>query len=127
MGITGVMLCDTRMRTRFAFILIAVAIAYPARAVLVVDEAADLARLALEVQRAEDIRAVKRLQISYAHFAQFGLWSDMASLFTSDAETVYGADRLKGRDAIHRHLLTAWGNGREPLPTTASTARAVAS
>jgi len=116
MGITGVMLCDTRMRTRFAFILIAVAIAYPARAVLVVDEAADLARLALEVQRAEDIRAVKRLQISYAHFAQFGLWSDMASLFTSDAETVYGADRLKGRDAIRRHLLTAWGNGREGLP-----------
>jgi hypothetical protein len=52
MGITGVMLCDTRMRTRFAFILIAVAIAYPARAVRVVDEAADLARLALEVQRA---------------------------------------------------------------------------
>jgi len=116
MGITGVMLCDTRMRTRFAFILIAVAIAYPARAVLVVDEAADLARLALEVQRAEDIRAVKRLQISYAHFAQFGLWSDMASLFTSDAETVYGADGLKGRDAIRRHLLTTWGNGREGLP-----------
>ena len=116
MGITGVMLCDTRMRTRFAFILIAVAIAYPARAVLVVDEAADLARLALEVQRAEDIRAVKRLQISYAHFAQFGLWSDMASLFTSDAETVYGADRLKGRDAIRRHLLTTEGNGREGLP-----------
>ena len=116
MEITGVMLCDTRMRTRFAFILIAVAIAYPARAVRVVDEAADLARLALEVQRAEDIRAVKRLQISYAHFAQFGLWSDMASLFTSDAETVYGADRLKGRDAIRRHLLTAWGNGREGLP-----------
>ena len=33
MGITGVMLCDTRMRTRFAFILIAVAIADPTRAV----------------------------------------------------------------------------------------------
>ena len=76
------------------------------------DEAADLARLSLEVQRAEDIRAVKRLQISYAHYAQFGLWSEMASLFTSDAEAVYGADRLKGRAAIRqvsssRHGATA--------------------
>jgi len=110
------MLCDTRMRTRFAFILIVVALAYPTRAVRALDEAADLARLSLEVQRAEDIRAVKRLQISYAHFAQFGLWSEMALLFTSDAEAIYGADRLKGRAAIGKYLLTTWGNGREGLP-----------
>ena len=115
MGITGVMLC-TRMRTRFAFILIAVALACPARAVRAVDEAADLARLSLEVQRAEDIRAVKRLQISYAHFAQFGLWNEMASLFTNDAVAVYSGDRLTGRAAIGRHLLTTWGNGRQGLP-----------
>jgi hypothetical protein len=116
MGITGVMLCDTGMRTRFAFILFAVAIAYPTRAVRAVDEAADLARLSLEVQRVEDIRAVKRLQISYAHYAQFGLWSEMALLFTSDAEAVYGANHLEGRTAIRTYLLTTWGNGREGLP-----------
>ena len=68
MGITGVMLCDTRMRTRFAFILLSSAVAYPTRAVRAADEAADLARLSLEVQRAEDIRAVKSLQISYAQY-----------------------------------------------------------
>src|SRR4030095_8246240 len=88
----------------------------PTHAVRVVDEAADLARLSLEVQRAEDIRAVKRLQISYAHYAQFGLWSEMALLFTSDAEALYGADRLKGRAPIRTHLLKEWGNGREGLP-----------
>ena len=85
------------------------------------DEAADLARLSLDVQRAEDIRAVKRLQISYAHYAQFGLWSEMALLFTSDAEAVYGADRLKGRAAIRTYLLTTWGNGREACQPVACT------
>ena len=40
----------------------------------------------------------------------------MALLFTSDAEAIYGADRLKGRAAIRRYLLTTWGNGREGLP-----------
>src|SRR5262245_40266172 len=134
MGITGVMLCDTRMRTRFrrgqddliaqryplarclASALMVVAVAHPGSAVRAADEAADLARLSLEVQRAEDIRAVKRLQISYAHYAQFGLWSEMALLFTSDAEAVYGADHVKGRDAIRTYFLTTWGNGREGLP-----------
>src|SRR4030095_2114502 len=95
--------------------LIAVAVAYPTR-VMRADEAAALAGLSVEVQRAEDIRAVKRLQISYAHYAQFGLWSEMALLFTGDAEAVYGADHLKGRAAIRTSLLTTWGNVREGLP-----------
>src|SRR5262245_55580674 len=116
MGITGAMLCDTRMRPRFrrrqnelsaqrhrlyrrlAITVSALAIAAPMRGLRAVDEAADLARLSLEVQRAEDIRAVKHLQISYAQFAQFGLWSEMALLFSSHAEAIYGTDRLKGRD-----------------------------
>jgi hypothetical protein len=91
-----------------AISLMVAAVAYPNWAVRAADEAADLARLSLEVQRAEDIRAVKRLQISYAHYAQFGLWSEMALLFTSDAEAVYGADYLKGRAAIRTYLLTTW-------------------
>jgi hypothetical protein len=99
-----------------AITAIAVAIGAPMRALRAADEAADLARLSLEVQRAEDIRAVKRLQISYAHYAQFGLWSEMALLFTSDAEAVYGADHFKGRAAIRTYLLTTWGNGRDGLP-----------
>jgi hypothetical protein len=53
-------------------------------------DAARVARLSLEVQRAEDIRAVKKLQISYAQYFQFGLWSQMASLFTDNAEAIFG-------------------------------------
>jgi hypothetical protein len=47
---------------------------------------------------------------------QFGLWSQVASLFAGDAEAAFGADRLEGRTAIGRFLLTKWGNGREGLP-----------
>ncbi len=83
---------------------------------LAADDASKVARLSLEVQRAEDIRAVKKLEISYAQYLQFGLWSQTASLFTDNAETIYGADDLKGRAAIEKYFLTKWGNGREGLP-----------
>ena len=81
-----------------------------------VDDAAKVARLSLEVQRAEDIRAVKRLQITYAQYVQFGLWGQAASLFAGNAEAIFGADRIKGRAAIGKFFLTRWGNGREGLP-----------
>src|ERR1700691_5314136 len=83
---------------------------------LAADDASKVARLSLEVQRAEDIRAVKKLQIFYAQYVQFGLWSQMAALFTDDAEAIYGSDDLKGRVAIGKYLLTKWGNGRDGLP-----------
>ena len=102
--------------TGLALVLLAVALAHPAPAVRAADEAADVARLALEVQRAEDIRAVRRLQTSYAHYAQFGLWSQMAALFTGNAQAIYDTDVLAGRDAIGKYLLTSWGHGREGLP-----------
>jgi len=80
------------------------------------DDAANVARLALEVQRAEDLRGVKRLQTTYAHYVQFGLWSQAASLFADDAEAIVGPDRINGRTAIGKFLLNTWGNGREGLP-----------
>ena len=83
---------------------------------LAADESAKIARLSLEVQRAEDIRAVKKLEISRAQYLQFGLWSQAASLFTENAEAIYGGDNLRGRAAIGNYFLTRWGNGREGLP-----------
>src|ERR1700722_17402451 len=83
---------------------------------LAADDVAKIARLALEVQRAEDIRAVKKLEISWAQYVQFGMWSQAASLFTENAEAIYGGDDLKGRAAIGNDFLTRWGNGREGLP-----------
>jgi SnoaL-like domain len=80
------------------------------------DDSAKVARLSLEVQRAEDIRTVKKLEIFYAQYLQFGLWSQAASLFTDNAEAIYGGDVLRGRAAIGKYFLGKWGNGREGLP-----------
>ena len=80
------------------------------------DDAAAVARLSLDVTRTQDIRAVKRLQITYAQYSQFGLWSQMASLFSDKAEAIYDEDHVQGRAEISKYFLTKWGNGREGLP-----------
>ena len=80
------------------------------------DDSAKVARLSLEVRRVEDIRTVKKLEIFYAQYLQFGLWSQAASLFTENAEAIYGGDDLRGRAAIGKYFLTNWGNAREGLP-----------
>ena len=86
-----------------------------------VDNSAKIARLSLEVQRAEDIRTVKKLEISWAQYLQFGLWGQTASLFTENAEAIYGGDDLKGRAAIGKYFLSRWGNGREGCRPAACT------
>ncbi|MBN1239193.1 MAG: nuclear transport factor 2 family protein, partial [Gammaproteobacteria bacterium] len=73
-------------------------------------------RLAREVERAESVRHVKRLQETYAQYSQFGLWDEMAALFAEDAELIRGNDRVRGRDAIGEYFLESFGNGRHGLP-----------
>jgi hypothetical protein len=80
------------------------------------DDGEAFARLALDVERTEDIRAVKALQITFAQYLQFGLWSEAASLFADTAEARYGADHLRGKDAIGKYFLSTWGRGRQGLP-----------
>ena len=50
--------------------------------------------LARNVERAEAIRAVKNLQYACSHYAQFGLWTDLGSLFTDDGEAIYGSEAI---------------------------------
>ncbi|MEJ2109988.1 MAG: nuclear transport factor 2 family protein [Acidobacteriota bacterium] len=77
--------------------------------------AAAIDRLALEVERAEAVRAVKTLQRSYAQYVQFGLWNEMASLFAEDASFTSRVVNLQGREAIGEYFLTEWGNGKQGL------------
>ena len=74
-------------------------------------------RLALEVERAVAVRAVKDLQRSYAQYAQFGLWSEMTSLFTERAEFINGKENIQGRTAIGDYFLAKLGNGKPGLAT----------
>jgi hypothetical protein len=71
--------------------------------------------LAQNVERAESVRAVKRLQETYAQYSQFGLWTDMAALFADNAQLSYGKDNEQGRQAIQNYFLTRFGEGTHGL------------
>src|SRR4249920_2091953 len=77
--------------------------------------AARVQRLALNVERAESVRAVKRVQETYAQYSQFGLWTDMAALFADDAQLSYGKDNERGREAIQNYFLARFGEGTHGL------------
>jgi SnoaL-like domain len=77
--------------------------------------AARVHRLALNVDRAESVRAVKRAQETYAQYSQFGLWTDMAALFADNAQLSYGKDSAQGRLAIQNYFLTTFGGGTHGL------------
>ena len=77
--------------------------------------AARVHRLALNVERAESVRAVKRLQETYAQYSQFGLWTDMAALFADNGQLSYGKDNAQGRQAIQSYFLTTFGEGTHGL------------
>ena len=63
-----------------------------------------VSRLAAEVQAAEDIRAIKRLQRAYGFYVDKGMWEDLSQLFTADAVANYPAGIFVGKDSIRRHL-----------------------
>jgi hypothetical protein len=75
--------------------------------------------LARDVERAESLRDVKNLQRTYAQYAQFGLWNEMASLFASDGVFQDGSQQLTGPAAIAKFLTDHDGNGQQGLPARA--------
>ena len=72
--------------------------------------------LAREVDRAEAVRAVKNLQYAYSHYAQFGRWTELGSLFTDNGEAIWGAETVTGPAAIAKSNMTKLGGGKEGLP-----------
>jgi hypothetical protein len=75
----------------------------------------DIDSLARDVDRIESLRQVKDLQRQYAHYAQFGMWNEMADLFAADATFIRGKASFKGPRAI-AEFLTAHGGARQGLP-----------
>jgi triacylglycerol lipase len=63
-----------------------------------------LAQLAAEVQAAEDVSAIKRLQRTYGFFVDKGMWTDLAEYFTDDAVANYPAGTFIGKQSIREHL-----------------------
>src|SRR5690606_9016641 len=53
-----------------------------------------LDELAREVDRAESMRAVKNLQRTYAHYAQYGLWNEMGALFAENGQYIFDGEAV---------------------------------
>ncbi|MBQ1046311.1 MULTISPECIES: nuclear transport factor 2 family protein [unclassified Micromonospora] len=72
--------------------------------------------LARDLVRVESLREVKDVQRTYAHLAQYGRWSDMAALFSTDATFRWGDEMVTGRPAIRDWLEADAGamNGVNP-------------
>jgi len=74
-------------------------------------QGARLARLAVEVERAEDVRAIKRLKRAYSQYLELGLWRDLIELFTEDAVGDYPAGVFIGKKNLWPHFLDNNGRG----------------
>jgi len=74
-------------------------------------------QLARDIERATSIRAAKELQYLYTQYQEFGMWDEMAALFSDNGEIVSdGVVIAKGKAAIADHLLTKLGGGKIGLP-----------
>lgn len=76
---------------------------------------ASLDRLEVEVTRAEDVRAIKKLQRAYGYYADRGLWNDLADLFAEDAIANYPSGGFDGHASIRAMFVENLGQGREGL------------
>jgi hypothetical protein len=70
-----------------------------------------IARLDADVRGAEAIRAIKRLQYAYGHYAEFGLWHDLADLFADNGIGHYPAGDLR-KEEIRKLFLQDVGKGK---------------
>jgi hypothetical protein len=76
------------------------------------DEVQRVDRLGEQVRQAEAIRAIKRLQAAYGHYAEFGLWNDFAELFADQGVGHYAQGPMVGRDAIRKLFFEQVGQSR---------------
>jgi acetyl esterase/lipase len=63
-----------------------------------------VATLAANVQLAEDLSHIEKLQRAYGYYVDKGLWEDLSELFTENAVANYPAGVFIGHKSIREHL-----------------------
>ena len=63
-----------------------------------------VANLAANVQLAEDLSHIEKLQRAYGYYVDKGLWEDLSELFTENAVANYPAGVFIGHKSIREHL-----------------------
>jgi hypothetical protein len=74
-----------------------------------------LGQLEIEVDRIEDVRALKRLQRAYGYYLDQGMWNQAADLFAPQGTIEIGLDGVYVGQKRVRQYLFALGGGREGL------------
>jgi hypothetical protein len=69
------------------------------------------AHLQADLENVESVRAIKRLQYAYGHYAELGLWNDFADLFADEATTNY-QQGAHGREEVRKLFLQQVGQGK---------------
>jgi hypothetical protein len=64
-----------------------------------------LAQLEAGADAAEAVRAVKRLQHTYGHYLEAGMWDDLADLFADDATGQFGNETVTGKSKLRAHFM----------------------
>lgn len=77
----------------------------------------DPSRLASGIADSGAIRAVKKLQHAWAHYAEAGELEAMTDLFSRGGRIILPPREAVGREAIHALLVSAMGHGQERYPT----------
>ncbi|HEX3838844.1 MAG TPA: nuclear transport factor 2 family protein [Steroidobacteraceae bacterium] len=63
-----------------------------------------VATLAANVQLAEDLSQIEKLQRAYGYYVDKGMWEDLSELFTENAVANYPAGVFVGHKSIREHL-----------------------
>jgi hypothetical protein len=71
-----------------------------------------LAKLENSLHQAQALRDIKRLQYSYAHYAESGLWLDLGDLFAADGVAHYAQGDFRGPESLRKFYLKELGRGQ---------------
>src|SRR5258706_272344 len=89
------------------------------RAAAQIVPAADLAAIRVRLVQLENrlhsaqaIRDIKRLQYSYAHYAESGLWLDLGDLFATNGVAHYAQGDFRGPESLRKFYLQELGRGQ---------------
>jgi SnoaL-like domain len=71
-----------------------------------------LAHLENVLHKARAIRDIKRVQYSYSHYAELGLWFDLGDLFATNGVAHYSQGDFRGPESLRRFYLQELGRGQ---------------
>jgi SnoaL-like domain len=71
-----------------------------------------LTKLESDLHKAQAIRDIKRVQYSYSHYAELGLWFDLGDLFATNGVAHYAQGDFRGPESLRKFYLQELGRGQ---------------